>query len=120
MARCLCHGNIAWNHSPEDAFSEFRADLGFDLSGEGGRWVNHREENAADLEGGISRLRLVDGGKELDEALERVVLALNGYNDRGRRSQGVLCQRAKGRGAINDDDPEVVFRNGPKVVAQGK
>ena len=81
MARRLCYGNVAWNHGPEDAFSEFCADLGFDLGGEGGRWVNHCQENASDLEGWIGRLRLVDGGKKLDEALERVILALNGYND---------------------------------------
>lgn len=120
MARRLCYGNIAWYHGPEDAFSEFRSDFGFDLGGECRRWINHRKENAAYLKEWISRLRLVDCSKKLDETFEWVVLALNGDNDRGRRCQGVLGQRAKGRGAINNDDAEAVAWNGPKVVSQGE
>jgi len=75
-----------------------------DLVGEGVAAVEHGQHDALDAELGVEgALHAVDGGHQVGEPLERVVLALEGYDDAGGGGQGVERQEAERGGAIEHD-----------------
>lgn len=106
VTRRFGDGGVAGDDGGEDRLVEFGADLGLDFAGEVGRRVVHREEDPADGDIGVQRGGLAYGRKELDQALERIVLALNRDDDGGTCGQGVLGERSKGRRTVDEDGVE--------------
>ena len=79
-AGCLGESDIAWN----DSFKDFRAEvftrLCSDLAGKIQARVVHRQQHAIDGQGLVhAPLHEVHRIEQLRQTLERVVLALNGY-----------------------------------------
>ncbi len=75
-----------------------------DLVGEGVAAVEHGQHDALDAELGVEgALDAVDGGHEVGEPFEGVVLALEGDEDAGGGGEGVEREQAERGGAVEDD-----------------
>jgi len=83
MAWRLGHSDVARDDGPEDSLGEFGSDFGLDLGCEIGGRVNHGKEDAADFEGRVMVFGLTDCSEKLDQALKRIVFALDRHYDGG-------------------------------------
>ena len=77
-ARCLGESNAAWHDRVEDRGSEMTADLGGDIGREVRPAVEHRQDDALDLEIRVEVVaNEIHGGNQLGKSFKGVVLALD-------------------------------------------
>ncbi len=112
VARRLREADAARDDRAEHGVAEVAADLVRDLGGEVGAGVEHREHDARDREVRVEVVAdEVDGGDQLRQALQRVVLALDGDQHGVRAGERVDGQEAQRRRAVHEDPvPGVALR----------
>ena len=89
------------------------AHVGRHVLGQRRAGVVHHQHHGADLQRGVQGLLdQLDVAQELAEALEGVVLALDGDQDLPHGGEGVQGEQAEGRWAVDEDVVVVVFHRG--------
>ena len=89
--------------------AEVPSRLGFDVGGEVRPRIGHREDDAVDRKPRIEVVaNEVDGGQQLGQSLQGVVLTLERDEDRIGSGQGVHGQQTERWRAIDEDDVVVV------------
>jgi hypothetical protein len=90
MARCFRESDVARNHRLEDLAGKVTMNFVPDLLGHTGPTIEHRQHDAFDAEPRIESFAdEFDSSKQVREALERIELALKGYEDFIGRDQGI-------------------------------
>ena len=102
--RCLRQADVARNHTAEDLLAEVLTNFGDDLRCEFGAGVVHHAENRAHFQRRVEiPLNEVDITKQLAQAFEGVVLALNRYQYLGRSRQAVDSEKSERWGTVDED-----------------
>ena len=104
--------DVAGNHGLQHVFAEDVADLRFDLARQAQIGVVHGEQNRVDLRALVDALFAdhLHGARQQAEPLHGVVFALHGHQQAVGGGQRVDGEQSKRRGAVDEDDVEVVFK----------
>ena len=104
MAGGLGEAHVPGNDGGVHLAGEVALDLLRHLEGQVGAAVKHGEQHALHGQLGVQApLHQADGGQQVAEALQGVVLALDGDQQGPGGAQGVDSEQLQGGGAVNED-----------------